>query len=53
MWWIFIFIFVIVLALLWPRSLKQRVIEAQKNASAAAKHARELYEEYLRNPDKN
>ena len=46
--WILLFILLVVVILLWPRSLKEQVVAAQKNASIAAEHAQQLYTEYLR-----
>ena len=48
MWWILLFIFIVVIALLWPRSLKQRVIEAQQQSSFKAEKARQLYQLYVK-----
>lgn len=48
MWWILLFIFIVVAFLLWPRSLKQRVIDAQQQSSFKAEKARQLYQLYVK-----
>ncbi len=43
MWLILLFVWLVVLVFLRPRSLKEQVVAAQENARVAAEHARELY----------